>query len=83
MHRYIDVIDYTFFEVGKRYQFQTKKNDSSDKKKRNDSNIEEEEGVIVEITERTEPCGNLCKLNYPTSTMKVWTQEHDLRNVND
>lgn len=49
---YVDAIDYTFLEVGKRYKFQTK--GSSD----------EDEGVIVEITERIEPCGSLCKLLY-------------------
>ena len=49
---YIDGIDYTFFQVGHRYKFQTK------------GSSEKEEGVIVEITERMEPCGNLCKLPY-------------------
>eukprot|EP00956_Cyclotella_meneghiniana_P028139 scaffold64935_cov31-Cyclotella_meneghiniana.AAC.1 len=52
---YVDGIDYTFFEVGRRYKFQTKINNG---------NAKEEEGVVVEITERIEPCGNLCKLPY-------------------
>ncbi len=56
---YVDGVDYTFFEVGKRYKFHTKKNNSE-----NNSNGKEEEGTIVEITERIEPCGNLCKLPY-------------------
>eukprot|EP00956_Cyclotella_meneghiniana_P015662 scaffold24137_cov30-Cyclotella_meneghiniana.AAC.2 len=52
---YVDGIDYTFFEVGRRYKFQTNINNG---------NAKEEEGVVVEITERIEPCGNLCKLPY-------------------
>lgn len=51
---YVDGIDYTFFELGKRYKFQTKSKGSDEK----------DVGVIVEITERIEPCGNLCKLPY-------------------
>ena len=54
---YVDGIDYTFFEVGKRYKFQTKEGDSK-------TVGGKEDGVIVEITERIEPCGNLCKLPY-------------------
>lgn len=49
---YVDGIDYTFFEIGKRYKFQTRGGGDKD------------EGPIVEITERIEPCGNLCKLPY-------------------
>jgi MOSC domain-containing protein YiiM len=49
---YVDGIDYTFFEIGKRYSFQTK------------GSAEKDEGTVVEITERIEPCGNLCKLPY-------------------
>ena len=90
---YIDGIDYTFFEVGKRYTFQTKNTDNDN----GGDNKGLEEGVVVgkfhfgplqlvfsfdmpisttkyyffllslppvEITERIEPCGNLCKLPY-------------------
>ena len=49
---YVDGIDYTFFELGKRYIFKPK------------GSKEKEEGVTVEITERIEPCGNLCRLPY-------------------
>lgn len=59
---YIDGIDYTFFQIGKRYKFQTK----SAKCERG-VDAKGEEGVIVEITERIEPCGNLCKLPYINS----------------
>ncbi len=51
---YIDGIDYKFFEVGKRYKFSNSKSKSA----------ESEKGVIIEITERIEPCGNLCKLTF-------------------
>jgi MOSC domain-containing protein YiiM len=59
---YIDGIDYTYFEIGKRYQFQ-----DGSKKKESNSNMDMDvdvEGVMIEITERIEPCGNLCKLPY-------------------
>jgi MOSC domain-containing protein YiiM len=52
---YIDGVDYKFFEVGKRYQISDEKGGNSQK---------EYVGVIIEITERIEPCGNLCKLNF-------------------
>ncbi len=49
---YVDGIDYTFFQLGKRYVFKSK------------GVSEKEDGVTVEITERIEPCGNLCRLPY-------------------
>jgi len=57
----VDGIDYTFFQIGQRYKFQTKLGSSSSS---SDDNDDEEDGIIVEITERVEPCGNLCKLAY-------------------
>jgi len=54
---YVDGIDYTFFEVGKRYQF-------TQGIRQQAANNDAKEGVIVEITERIEPCGNLCKLPF-------------------
>jgi Uncharacterized protein conserved in bacteria len=58
---YVDGIDYTFFQVGKRYRFHSQKDT---KETTNDGVLQEEEGVVVEITERIEPCGNLCRLPY-------------------
>ena len=65
---YIDGIDYTYFEIGKRYLFQdgSKKKESSSNTNAN-TNMDMDmdvEGVMIEITERIEPCGNLCKLPY-------------------
>lgn len=51
---YIDGVDYKFFEVGKRYKFSDSKMKES----------KDADGVTIEITERIEPCGNLCKLSY-------------------
>lgn len=56
---YVDGVDYKFFELGKRYKF-SKRNDNESSEKK----IDDEDGVIVEITERIEPCGNLCKLSF-------------------
>lgn len=53
---YVDGIEYTFFEIGKRYKF-------SSSVSGNEKKIQQDD-VIVEITERIEPCGNLCRLNY-------------------
>lgn len=51
---YIDGVNFKFFEIGKRYKFlDSKIKDPKDT-----------DGVIIEITERIEPCGNLCKLSY-------------------
>ena len=49
---YVDGVDYKFFEVGKKYTFS------------NPSRKDDKNSVIVEITERIEPCGNLCKLRF-------------------
>jgi MOSC domain-containing protein YiiM len=57
---YIDGIDYTFFEVGKRYKFYTDDR-TNDKAGAIQDSLD---GVVVEITERIEPCGNLCRLPY-------------------
>ena len=53
---YVDGIEYTFFEIGYRYKF-------SSSVSGNEKKIQQDD-VIVEITERIEPCGNLCRLNY-------------------
>ena len=58
---YVDGIDYTFFEVGKRYKFYTDEDRHTDKV---GTNKDSSEGVVIEITERIEPCGNLCRLPY-------------------
>jgi len=48
----VEGVDYTFFKVGQRYKFvQNEENAATST-------------TIVEITERIEPCGNLCKLSY-------------------
>jgi len=48
---YVDGVEFAFFEVGKRYRFASMA-------------AEDTGGVVVEITEKVEPCGNLCKLPY-------------------
>ena len=54
---YVEGIPYTFFQVGQRYQFQTSNQENA--------GVEDDlSGVVVEITERIEPCGNLCKLPF-------------------
>lgn len=53
---YVDGIEYTFFDIGKRYKFSSSVSGNEKKVQQDD--------VIVEITERIEPCGNLCRLNY-------------------
>ena len=52
----IEGVNYTYFRVGEQYQF------ISSLEKENAST--KEDCVILEITERMEPCGNLCKLPY-------------------
>jgi len=54
---YVDGVGYAFFEVGGRYRFAAQGTDGGE-------GGLEVGGVIVEITERIEPCGNLCKLPY-------------------
>lgn len=73
---FVDDVDYKFFQVGNRYKFTSSSND----KNKNNSNREaaanalmgervENDGVlVVEITEKMEPCGNLCKLPYINDT---------------
>jgi MOSC domain-containing protein YiiM len=60
---YVDGIDYKFFEIGKRYKF-SMKGEEQGKGGTSSSKSSSSEGVVVEITERIEPCGNLCKLAY-------------------
>jgi len=56
---YVDGVQFGFFEVGKRYRFATIAADAE-----GGNTKSQEGGVIVEITEKVEPCGNLCKLPY-------------------
>ena len=60
---YVDGVDYKFFELGKRYKFS--KRDAEDLSSSSNKKVQDgDDGVIVEITERIEPCGNLCKLSF-------------------
>lgn len=52
----VDGVNYTFFQKGQQYQFQSAIIDRTSSR--------EEANVILEITERMEPCANLCKLPY-------------------
>ena len=52
----IDNLKFTYFKVGKQYEFISKKQSKA--------KGEEESNVIIEITEPMEACGNLCKLPY-------------------
>jgi MOSC domain-containing protein YiiM len=61
---YITGIPFTFFQVGQRYQFQ---NPISEDDK--DNNDKDGVGIVIEITERIEPCANLCKLPYINDPM--------------
>lgn len=54
---YVDGVDYKFFEIGKQYKFVNSKNKST-------KGYTEDGVIIIEITERIEPCGNLCKLGF-------------------
>jgi MOSC domain-containing protein YiiM len=67
---YITGIPFTFFEVGQRYQFQNPKRPMLDE---DDDNKDKEDkdrvAVVIEITERIEPCANLCKLPYINDPM--------------
>ncbi|KAL7550711.1 hypothetical protein ACHAWF_013927 [Thalassiosira exigua] len=56
-------INFSFFQIGQRYQFTSQNTDGN----------ECMEDVIIEITEPMEPCANLCKLPYinaPSSSPK-------------
>jgi len=53
---YVDGVDHFYFQIGKRYIFQTTfGNNSNENLKQN--------GVVVEITEPIIPCPNLCRLS--------------------
>mmetsp|Transcript_25320 Transcript_25320/g.31201 ORF Transcript_25320/g.31201 Transcript_25320/m.31201 type:complete len:307 (-) Transcript_25320:27-947(-) len=58
---YVDGVDFKFFELGKRYKFSTKEAKGGTS---SNNGKDSEDGVLIEITERIEPCGNLCKLPY-------------------
>lgn len=62
---YVDA-DYTFFQVGQQYKFYTDVNSSKDNMNVGKSKplIPQNDGVVIEITEKIEPCGNLCRLPY-------------------
>lgn len=52
----VDGVDFTFFQVGMQYRFLSSASSSV--------GIPTSEDVVVEITEKIEPCMNLCKLSY-------------------
>jgi MOSC domain-containing protein YiiM len=49
----IEGVNFTYFQVGKQYHFAGKHDGDN-----------ENEGVVIEITEKMDPCANLCKLPY-------------------
>jgi len=53
---YVDGVDHSYFQIGKRYIFQTTNGNNSNK------NLKQN-GVVVEITEPIKPCPNLCRLS--------------------
>jgi MOSC domain-containing protein YiiM len=53
----VDNVPFDFFQVGKRYKFVDEENEISTSSSSSSS-------VIVEITEKMDPCANLCKLSY-------------------
>jgi MOSC domain-containing protein YiiM len=56
---YVDGVPYGFFGVGKRYRF------SESSFQTNGAALEGRgDGVVIEITEEIQPCGNLCRLPY-------------------
>jgi hypothetical protein len=54
----VDGVDFTYFQVGMQYRFSSSSSSSSS------VGIPTSEDVVVEITEKIEPCMNLCKLSY-------------------
>mmetsp|Transcript_26082 Transcript_26082/g.53797 ORF Transcript_26082/g.53797 Transcript_26082/m.53797 type:complete len:387 (+) Transcript_26082:91-1251(+) len=73
----VEGLDFRFFQVGKRYKFSPKGEGDGNGLDAASSGMDIGKGlmdaakvakgdgdVIVEITERIEPCGNLCKLQY-------------------
>jgi len=61
---YVDGVQFGFFEVGKRYRFASTIATADADEGVGGNRKSPEGGVIVEITEKVEPCGNLCKLPY-------------------
>lgn len=53
----VDGVDFTYFQIGMQYRFSSSSSSSS-------VGILTTEDVVVEITEKIEPCMNLCKLSY-------------------
>jgi len=53
----VDGVDFTYFQVGIQYRFSSSSSSSS-------VGNPTTEDVVVEITEKIEPCMNLCKLSY-------------------
>ena len=51
----VDGVDFTYFQVGMQYRFSSSSSSVG---------IPSTEDVVVEITEKIEPCMNLCKLSY-------------------
>ena len=68
---YVDRVTLHFFEVGKHYQFGKSNNHNNN----NDNN----EAVVIEITERIEPCGNLCRLPFISGS----DNKNNNNNIND
>lgn len=61
---YVNGIPYTFFQVGQRYEFSSSSSQGKNDKQQGAAAADNNNKVIVEITERIEPCGNLCKLDF-------------------
>ncbi|CAB9501575.1 expressed unknown protein [Seminavis robusta] len=63
----VDGVPYSFFKVGQQYTFimaSSSLSSSSSSSATTLENSDNDKNVILEITERMEPCGNLCKLPY-------------------
>jgi MOSC domain-containing protein YiiM len=63
----VEDIPYTFFQVGQRYRFFSPPAMDDDEAK--------EDAVVLEITERIEPCGSLCVLPYINSDTLLQPKE--------
>lgn len=55
----VDGVPYDYFQIGRRYMFISKDHADDD-----DDNNDNNSTVIVEITQKVDPCANLCKLSY-------------------
>jgi MOSC domain-containing protein YiiM len=61
----VDDVSFDFFQIGKRYKFViTPADENEGSSSSSSSPSSSHKSVILEITEKMDPCANLCKLSY-------------------